>query len=56
MHPCRHGDQVLLNKAGGAMARSMVASGNEVSITRAGKVDNVEVVSIQEFMQHLVSV
>ena len=56
MHPCSHGDQVLLNKAGGAMARSKVADSNEVDvITGAGKLDNVEVVSTQEFMQHLVS-
>ena len=56
MHPCSHGDQVLLNKAGGATARSKVPNSNEAGLaTGAGKLDNVEVVSTQEFMQHLVS-
>ena len=56
MHPCSREDQVQLNKAGCAKARSKVASSNEAGLaTGDGKLDNVEVVSTQVFMQHLVS-
>ena len=54
MHSCRHGDQVLLNKAAGAMARSKPTDRNEVGMFHgAGKLDSVDVISNKDFSQYI---
>ena len=56
MCPCRHGNQVLLNKAMGAMARCRPTRGSKVGkIHGATKLGVLDVISNKEFTQYIVS-
>ncbi len=52
--PCRHGDEVMLNKSGGWLTRSKPASSNEGGvIIQTGAVDSVDLVPTNHFLDML---